>query len=110
MSEAKAIMEVSPKEIEFAEKGQEAADLVIRQINKQKWTIIKQRLKERSKLNLIKDLELQRFKKIMIEIQGDKECVYYNDGTLKGKLLVTFFKPIEPTIEGNEFKTKLLYY
>jgi hypothetical protein len=94
----------------FEDKAQEAANLVQSQINKQKWIVIKQKLKEISKLNLIKNLELQRFKNICIEIQGDKEVVYYRDGTLKGKRLVTFVAHNEAQIEGSEFKTKLLYF
>ena len=103
-------METSPKEIEFKEKSKEAADLIIQRINKQKWAIIKLRLKQEGKLNLIKDLEKQRFKRVMIELQGDRETVYYDNKTLKGKRLVTFLNPTEPTIEGDEFRTKLLYF
>jgi hypothetical protein len=107
--ENKSIILEAAKE-NFEEKVGESAALVQQQINKQKWTIIKQRLKEKSKLNLIKNLELQRFKNICIEVQGNKEIVYYRDGTLKGKVLVTFVSHNEASIEGNEFKTKLLYY
>lgn len=100
----------SPQEVEFKEKGKEAARIIMSQLNKQKWAIIKQKLKQESKLNLIKDLDKQRFKKIMIEMHPDKEVVYYDNKTLKGKRLVTFLNPMEPTIEGEEFRTKLLYY
>ncbi len=104
------IMTHSPKEVELNESGKEAANKIVQGINKQKWTIIKQLLKQESKMNLIKDLDKQRFKKIMIEMHPDKEVVYYDNKTLKGKRLVTFLNPMEPTIEGDSFKTKLLYF
>jgi hypothetical protein len=108
--ENKPIMATSPKEVEFKSKAEDAANIVIEQLNKKKWAIIKQKLKEKSKLNLIKDLKLQRFKKIMVEMHPDKEVFYYDNKTLKGARLVTFLKPTEPELNDKEFKTKLLYF
>jgi hypothetical protein len=108
--ENKPIMTTSPKEVEFKSKAEDAADLIIRQLNKQKWLIVKQKLKQLGKLNLIKDLDKQRFKKIMVEMHPDKEVFYYDNKTLKGARLVTFLKPTEPELNDKEFKTKLLYF
>jgi len=106
----KPIMMTPPKEVEFEKKTEQSVNEIITQINKKKWAIIKQKLKEEKKLNLLKDLDIKRFKPIIIEIDKDKEVVYYNNGTVKGKRLVTFLRHTESEILDKEFRTKLVYY
>jgi hypothetical protein len=52
-----------------------------------------------------------RFPKLLVEVHPDgKETFYADNDTLKGLKLVTFYQIEEPTIDGNEFKTRLFYY
>lgn len=103
-------MMTSPKEIEVAEKADQSADIILRQIRNQKMEIVKARLKALKKLNLLKDLDKKRFKPIMtIQYTDGKEEIWINDGTYKGKLLVTFLPLTEAEIKDNDFKGKLLY-
>lgn len=103
-------MMTSPKEVEFAEKANESADIILRQIRNQKMEIVKARLKSLKKLNLLKDLDKKRFKPIMTEKFNDgTEKIWINDGTYSGKLLVTFLPLTEAEINDKDFKGKLLY-
>lgn len=103
-------MMTSPKEVEFAEKANESADIILRQIRNQKMEIVKARLKALKKLNLLKDLDKKRFKPIMTEKFTDgTEKIWINDGTYSGKLLVTFLPLTEAEINDKDFKGKLLY-
>lgn len=106
----KPLMLTSPKEIEFKEKVTESIDIIQKQIRNQKEAIVKQKLKEIGMLKVLKDIHLARFPKLMVVMQGGKEIVYVDNKTLKGLKLVTFEMIDDPTIEGNEFKTKLFYY
>lgn len=108
--QAKPLMMTSPKEVEFAEKASESADIILRQIRNQKMEIVKARLNALKKLNLLKDLDKKRFKPIMTEKFNDgTEKIWINDGTYKGKLLVTFLPLTEAEINDKDFKGKLLY-
>ena len=106
----KPIMLNNPEEVELDSKSKEAADLIVRQMNNKKMQIIKAKLKEIGKLNLMKDLYIKRFPPIKIEIGEKEEVVYINNGTIKGKRLVTFVRHTESELKDNEFRSKLIYY
>jgi len=111
MSEDKPIMLTSPKELEFKDKVKESAKLIQRQLLNKKWDIIKERLKLLNKLHLLKNLEKKRFKPIQIEISKEgAETVWINDGSWKGKRLVTFLPEENHEMNDNEFKGQLKYY
>jgi len=112
MSEDKPIMLTNPKEIELKDKVDESVDIFHKQIRNKKEAIVKLKLKEKGLLHILKNIDKQRFPKMMIEMHKDKEIVWIDNGTFSGLKLVTFWL-MEPTIkdgeEGSVFNTKLLY-
>jgi len=56
------------------------------------------RLKEMGIDVCLEEEQHRRFKSFVLEIQGDKETLYYNDGTISGLKIVTF----ETKISTNE--------
>ena len=107
---SKPVMLTNPQEIEVEEKADKSAEILLREIRNKKLSIVKSRLKALKKLNLLKDLDKKRFKPIQtVQYPDGKEEVWINDGTWKGKLLVTFLPLSEAEMQDNDFKGKLLY-
>lgn len=76
--------------------------------------IIKEKLKS---LGIELDMEVEqrrRFKSLVIESSDSKEQVFFNDGTIGGKLIVTFSKaqndPLYPNIVDNVLTQSFSYY
>lgn len=60
-------------------------------INIQKKIVIKQKLKEIVGIEIdLQEESQRRFKRFCTVRQGNEETIYFNDGSLKGKRIVTF--------------------
>jgi hypothetical protein len=105
----KPIMLTAPKEIEFKQKADETAELIIRRIKNQKEQIIFARLKELKLMHLVKDMAKKRFKKMIIEQRADREEVWVDNGTYRGKHVVTFFNASEAEAKDEQFRMLLKY-
>ena len=62
-------------------------------INTKKEIVIRQKLKEivGVEIDIIEE-ERRRFKRLSSEYNGNKQTIYFNDGSLEGKRIVTFVK------------------
>lgn len=105
----KPIMMTSPNELEVKDKANESAELIIRRLNNQKEEIIMARLKELKLLHLVKDMAKKRFKKMMIERHPDREEIWVDNGTYRGKHVVTFFNATEAEAKDEQFRMRLKY-
>jgi hypothetical protein len=100
-------MELEPRKIELsnelgddfiADVGisnmmQEVTAKMARDINTQKELVIKQKLKEIVGIEIDLQEELQRrFKRFCTVRQVNEETIYFNDGSIEGKRIVTFVK------------------
>lgn len=66
-------------------------------INTQREFVIKQKLKEIIGIEIDLQEELQRrFKRFCTVRQGNEETIYFNDGSIEGKRIVTFVKKDTP--------------
>ena len=66
-------------------------------INKQKELVIRQKLKEKTGLEIdIIEETKRRFKRIVVVYQNNEESVYFNDGSVDGLRVVTFVKTSTP--------------
>jgi frataxin-like iron-binding protein CyaY len=105
----KPVMLTSPKEIEFKQKADETAELILRRIKNQKEQIIFNRLKDLKLMHLVKDMAKKRFKKMIIEQHADREEVWVDNGTYRGKHVVTFFNASEAEAKDEQFRMLLKY-
>jgi hypothetical protein len=72
---------------------QEVTTKMAQDINTQKELVIKQKLKEILGIEIDLQEELQRrFKRFITVRQGNEESIYFNDGSIEGKRIVTFVK------------------
>lgn len=92
----------------------EAVSRIQKEIQEAKEEIIKEKLKS---FGIELDMEIEqrsRFKSLVIEYSDSKEQVFFNDGTIGGKLIVTFRKaqndPLDPNIVDNVFTQSFNYY
>lgn len=104
------IMLTSPEKLEAQEDVEKAVEEIKQQLFKYKEKIVKLKLKQIGKLNILKDINKKRFKKLQVEVYKDREEVWIDDGSWKGKLLVTFLTPTAEELKDKEFKGKLLFY
>lgn len=83
-------------------------------IEKKHYEIILQRLKEVAGIDFDFESEKKRrFKNVLIVHEGEKQKVYYNDGSVDGLLIVTFvldYQPPSLNNIGNEVNFELKYY
>ena len=83
------------------------------QINKKREEIIVNRLKElKIDIDIEKEQE-RRFKRLMLERNGNNETIYFDDGTQEGKRIVTFtpkYMPITQTLDKTEISVEYSYY
>lgn len=62
-------------------------------INAKKELVIRQKLKEIVGIEIdVIEEERRRFKRLSIEYKGNEQTIYFNDGSLEGKRIVTFIK------------------
>jgi|TARA_R110000744_G_scaffold373646_1_gene485937 hypothetical protein len=62
-------------------------------INAKKELVIRQKLKEIVGIDIdIIEEERRRFKRLSSEYRGNEQTIYFNDGSLEGKRIVTFVK------------------
>ena len=62
-------------------------------INAKKELVIRQKLKEIVGIEIdVVEEERRRFKRLSIEYKGNEQTIYFNDGSLEGKRIVTFVK------------------
>jgi len=87
----------------------ETVTIVKDQLFKKKEEIVRLRLKQLGKLNILRDINKKRFKKLMVEMYPDCEEVWIDDGSWKGKRVVTFYQVQDTQMEGQELKFKLVY-
>lgn len=80
-------------------------------IQKKKDKIITDRLKEIVGIDLnIKEEANRTFKRIAIKHYGNSEIVYFNDGSIEGKRIVTFIKVEQPTnFENDAYEVSVKY-
>ena len=90
---------------------QEATSKLINDIYEKRNRIISERLKEIVGIDLdIKAEANRRFKRIAIELNGNEETIYFNDGSEQGKRIVTFVKKDNPlTFETNRSQMSVEY-
>lgn len=86
----------------------ETITIIKNQLFKKKEDIVRLRLKQLGKLNIL-NYSNHRFKKLSIDMYPDREEVWIDNGTPKGKRLVTFFAPKETDMKDEEVKLKLVY-
>jgi len=84
---------------EIADEAQKKFEHVLNELNARKEEILLTRLKEQSLEHLVEECKTHRFKPISREIYPDREEVWINDGTKRGKLLVTFFGPTNEFVD-----------
>lgn len=96
--------------LEQDNKIQESVTIIKDQIFKKKEEVVRLRLKQLGKLNVLRDINKKRFKKLMVEHHTDREEVWIDDGSWKGKRVVTFLNPTEQQMQDSELKFKLLYF
>lgn len=62
-------------------------------INTKKELVVRQKLKEIVGIEIdIIEEERRRFKRLSSEYRGNEQTIYFNDGSLEGKRIVTFVK------------------
>ena len=73
-------------------------------IARQKETIILQRLKSIGIEVDMKEEDKRRFNRFKLEVQDNKETLYYNDGSINGLRVITFVKTNIPfNLKDNNF-------
>ncbi len=81
---------------------------LMQKVLKQEEDALISRLKEMDLLGLFAGEDARRFKKFIVERQGSKKTIYYNDGTLNGKRVITFETHID--YEGMDVKIRTSFY
>ena len=72
---------------------QEVTAKMAQDINTQKELVIKQKLKEIVGIELdVIEEEKRRFKRLLVDYKNNEETIYFNDGSIEGKRIVTFVK------------------
>jgi len=91
-----------------------ATSKLITDIQIKRETVIRERLKAITGIKLdIKEEQKRRFKRLAIEYEGNAETVWFNDGSIVGKRIVTFFRKDSPiTFKDNttEMSVEYSYY
>ncbi len=104
------IMLTSPDKVKEQDIVSETIEEIKKQLFKKKEAVIKLKLKELGKLNILKDIGKKRFKKLQVEVYPNREEVWIDDGSWKGKLLVTFLNPKETELKDKTLSGKLIYF
>ena len=90
---------------------QEATSKLISDIHEKRNKVITERLKEIVGIDLnIEEEAKRRFKRLAIEYNGNEETIYFNDGSISGKRIVTFVKKDNPlTFETDRCQMSVEY-
>jgi hypothetical protein len=90
---------------------QDITSKLIDNIHEKRNNVIVERLKELTGIDLDLQEEAQRrFKRLAIEYYGNTETIYFNDGSIKGKRIVTFERNDSPlTYEPNKTQMSMTY-
>lgn len=76
---------------------QEVTSKLISDIQDKRNKVITERLKEIVGIDLnIEEEVKRRFKRLAIEYNGNEETIYFNDGSIEGKRIVTFVRKENP--------------
>ena len=90
---------------------QEVTEKIVNDLQEKREGIIRGKLKEIVGIEI--DIELEqkrRFKRLSIEYKGKEETIYFNDGTINGKRIVTFVqKNIPFDFNSKDFKMSAEY-
>ena len=91
---------------------QEATSKLISDIYEERNKVIAERLKKIVGIDL--DIEAEadrRFKRLAIEYKGNEETIYFNDGSVQGKRIVTFVRKDNPlTFETDRCQMSAEYF
>ena len=89
---------------------QEVVGKIVKELQRKKESIIKERLKEIVGIEIdAEEEQKRRFKRFAIEYKGNEETIYFNDGSINGKRIVTFVKK-DNLIDFDNDKFKLNTY
>lgn len=76
---------------------QDVTSRLISDIQEKRNKVITERLKEIVGVDLnIEEEAKRRFKRLAIEYNGNEETIYFNDGSVEGKRIVTFVRDEQP--------------
>ena len=93
---------------------QEVTEKMVKELQEKRETIIKEKLKEIVGIEIdIEEEQKRRFKRLQIEYKGNEEIIYFNDGSINGKRIVTFVKKENPINFNNdkfELSSEYSYY
>jgi len=88
---------------------QEATDKMVKGLQEKREAIIRAKLKEIIGIEInIEEEQKRRFKRLSIEYNGKEETIYFNDGSVNGKRIVTFIKKNIP-FDFNDKDFKMIY-
>jgi len=72
---------------------EEATAKMVQDMNNRREAIIREKLKEKIGIDInIEEEQKRRFKRLAVEYRQNEETVYFNDGSIEGKRIVTFVK------------------
>lgn len=87
---------------------------LISDIQEKRNQVITERLKEIVGIDLnIEEEAKRRFKRLAIEYNGNEETIYFNDGSIEGKRIVTFVRDEQPLnfeVDKCEMRVGYSYY
>lgn len=84
---------------------------LIKDINRQKDEVLEERLEQLGLEMYLKEEEGRRFKRFMKVTEGDKETIYFNDGSINGLRIITFVNsPKHIYSKGKRYSTMTITY
>lgn len=99
---------------QFSSLMHEATIKMMKDIHEKREKVIAKRLKEMVGIDLnIEEEAKRRFKRLGMEINGNEETIYFNDGSINGIRIVTFVKkesPISFEIDRCQINVEYTYY
>jgi len=90
---------------------QEMTTKLVNEIEQKRNKVITERLKKIVGIDLnIKEEAKRRFKRLAIEYNKNEETIYFNDGSIEGKRIVTFVTKETPlTFETDKCQISVVY-
>jgi hypothetical protein len=90
---------------------QEVTDKMVKDLQQKRETIIREKLKEIVGIEIdIEEEQKRRFKRLSIEYKGNEETIYFNDGSINGKRIVTFVQnDMMPNLKDATYKITQTY-
>jgi len=91
---------------------EETINKIIKDLQQKKETIIREKLKEILGIEIdIEEERKRRFNRLSVEYRLNEEIIYFNDGSVNGKRIVTFVKKDNPiNFNNNKFEFCVEYY